>query len=96
MNYTGVWEKEGICWYVSQLYLWVTGLCHERVLAKREGDSQKIFSKLIEDAGFSKVNETYCMFPPIQRIGNKLSIVVFNSSMLTRLDSIIGKCWPGI
>ena len=65
-------------------------------LTKRErGIPVDIFDKIISDAGLIKVAKTYCVFPIVPKLCNKLNISAYNSLIAVIVDKFICSLFSG-
>jgi SAM-dependent methyltransferase len=61
-------------------------------LTKHErGIPDELFAQIIAQAGFHVVSKSYCMFPLIPRLWSAFGGVAFNSTIASRLDSLLAR-----
>ena len=61
-------------------------------LTKRErGIPLHILDRIVENAGFKIVNKSYCHFPILPKITNKLGMAAYNNVVFTIIDSFLSQ-----
>ena len=63
-------------------------------LTKRErGIPLPIFDRMVNEAGFTVVRRSLCVFAPLQRLADRVGVVIYNDRFLTSLDGLLSRAF---